>query len=154
MRPRDLSPLGQSRGVPKAGRDEEGGCARETVDRESGNLGPHPGRQPSVSSRRRLSWSWALGHLPPALVTGRSGFSPFTCEPPTRYLLSISSFLYFFLSFISFVSLFTIYLFIFIFERQNVSREGAERGRHRIRSRLQPPSCLQRARCGAQTHEL
>ena len=35
-----------------------------------------------------------------------------------------------------------------------MSGGGAERGRHRIWSRLQAPSCQHRARCLAQTHEL
>ena len=35
-----------------------------------------------------------------------------------------------------------------------MSRGGPERGRHRIRSRLQAPSCQRRARRGARTHEL
>ena len=33
------------------------------------------------------------------------------------------------------------------------SRGGAERGRHRIRSRLQAPSCQHRARCGTRTRK-
>ena len=36
-------------------------------------------------------------------------------------------------------------------ERQSMSRGGAERGRHRIRSRLQAPSCQHRARRRAWT---
>uniref|UniRef100_A0ABI7YAM3 Complex III assembly factor LYRM7 n=1 Tax=Felis catus TaxID=9685 RepID=A0ABI7YAM3_FELCA len=34
-------------------------------------------------------------------------------------------------------------------DRQSVSGGGAERGRHRIQSRLQVSSCQHRARCGA-----
>ena len=39
-------------------------------------------------------------------------------------------------------------------EGERMSRGGAERGRHRIQSRLQALGCQHRARCGAQTHEL
>ena len=39
-------------------------------------------------------------------------------------------------------------------ERERMSRGGAERGRHRIRSRLQALSCQHRARSGAWTHKL
>ena len=42
---------------------------------------------------------------------------------------------------------------IFVFERQSVSREGAERKGDRIRSRLQALSCQHRARHGARAHE-
>ena len=48
-------------------------------------------------------------------------------------------------------------IFIYFWERernQNVSRGEAERGRHRIWSRLQALSCLYRARCRARTHKL
>ena len=41
----------------------------------------------------------------------------------------------------------------FLRERQSVSGQGAERGRHRIWSRLQALSYQHRARCGTQTHE-
>ena len=45
---------------------------------------------------------------------------------------------------------------LFIFERESESKQGRgrERGRHRIWSRLQAPSCQHRAWCGAQTHKL
>ena len=46
-----------------------------------------------------------------------------------------------------------VYLFLRDRERQSTSRGEAERGRHRIRSRLQAPSCQHRAQCGARTHE-
>ena len=39
-------------------------------------------------------------------------------------------------------------------ERQSASRGGLDRGRHRIGSRLQAPSCHHRACCGAGTHKL
>ena len=39
-------------------------------------------------------------------------------------------------------------------DRQSMSGKGAERGRHRIQSRLQALSCQHRARRGARTHEL
>ena len=38
-------------------------------------------------------------------------------------------------------------------ERQSASSGGADRGRHRIGSGLQAPSCQPRAWCGAPTHE-
>ena len=45
------------------------------------------------------------------------------------------------------------YLFLRKRDRAWVGR-GRERGRHRIRSRLQALSCQHRAQCGARTHEL
>ena len=48
-------------------------------------------------------------------------------------------------------------MFMYFFERQRQSVSGGggrERGRHRIRSRLQAPSCWHRDRRGTQTHEL
>ena len=38
-------------------------------------------------------------------------------------------------------------------ERQSMSGGGAERGRHRIQSRLHAPSCQHRGQRGARTHE-
>ena len=38
-------------------------------------------------------------------------------------------------------------------ERQSMNRGGSERGRHRIRNRLQAPSCQHRARRRARTHQ-
>ena len=38
-------------------------------------------------------------------------------------------------------------------ERESMSRGGAERGQHRIQSRLQALSCQHRAQRGAQTHK-
>ena len=52
-----------------------------------------------------------------------------------------------------------VFFLMFIFDRERererarMSGGGAERGRHRIWSRLQAPSCQHRARCGAPTHE-
>ena len=43
--------------------------------------------------------------------------------------------------------------YLFLRERQGASREGAERWRHRIWSRLQALSCQHRARHGARTRE-
>ena len=43
------------------------------------------------------------------------------------------------------------FYYLFIFERQSTGR-GREKGRHRIRSRLQAPSCQHRAWCRARTH--
>ena len=48
---------------------------------------------------------------------------------------------------------FNVCLFLRERERQSVSRGGAERGRHRIGSRLQAPSFQYRARRGARTHK-
>ena len=45
-------------------------------------------------------------------------------------------------------------MFIYFWEIERVSRGGAERGRHRIQSRLQGPSCQYRAWCGARTHRV
>ena len=45
-------------------------------------------------------------------------------------------------------------MFIYFWERESTSEEGAERGRHRIPSRLQALSSWHRAWCGARTHEL
>ena len=45
-------------------------------------------------------------------------------------------------------------MFIFETETERKWGRGRERGRPRIRSRLQAPSCLHRARRGARTHEL
>ena len=45
------------------------------------------------------------------------------------------------------------FLFIFERERQSMSKGGAERGRHRIQSRLQALSCQHRAWHRAQTHQ-
>ena len=49
---------------------------------------------------------------------------------------------------------FNIYSFLRDRERQNMSREGAERGRHRIWNRLQALSHQHRAQRGARTHGL
>ena len=48
------------------------------------------------------------------------------------------------------------FIFMFILERwtEHEWGRGRERGRHRIWSRLQVPSCQHRAWCGAWTHEL
>ena len=43
--------------------------------------------------------------------------------------------------------------FIYYWERESMSRGGAERGRHGIRSRLQALNCQHRAWHGARTHE-
>ena len=43
---------------------------------------------------------------------------------------------------------------LFLRQRESMSREGAERGRHRIQSRLQALSCQHRAQHGAWTHRL
>ena len=43
-------------------------------------------------------------------------------------------------------------MFLLIFETEHEQGWGRERGRHRIRSRLQAPSCQHRARRGARTH--
>ena len=45
------------------------------------------------------------------------------------------------------------FLFLFLKERESMSGGRAERGRHRIRSRLQAPSCQHKAQCWAQIHE-
>ena len=47
------------------------------------------------------------------------------------------------------------YLFNFLRDRETECKlgRGRERGRHRIRSRLQALSCQHRAQCGAQTRE-
>ena len=45
-------------------------------------------------------------------------------------------------------------VYLLIFEIEHRLGRGRERGRHRIRSRLQAPSCQHRARRGARTHEL
>ena len=46
-------------------------------------------------------------------------------------------------------------MFIYFWERNRmqVGERGRERGRHRIRSRLQALSCQHRAQCGARTHK-
>ena len=38
-------------------------------------------------------------------------------------------------------------------EKDRLQTGEGQRERHRIRSRLQAPSCQHRARCGARTHE-
>ena len=48
---------------------------------------------------------------------------------------------------------FFLILLMFIFERECARGGRAERGRHRIPSRLQALSCQHRARCRAQTHK-
>ena len=45
-------------------------------------------------------------------------------------------------------------MFIYFWHREHEQARGRERGRHRIRSRLQALSCQHRARHEAQTHEL
>ena len=52
-----------------------------------------------------------------------------------------------------FVFNFLMPILIFLRERRSANKRGAERGRHRIRNRLQALSCQHRARCGARTHE-
>ena len=58
------------------------------------------------------------------------------------------------LSFVVFFFFFNVYVFL----RETMTEcewvRGRERGRYRMRSRLQAPSCQHRARCGAGTHEL
>ena len=49
---------------------------------------------------------------------------------------------------------FNVYLFLQDRERQSVSRGGAEKGKHRIQSRLQALSCQHRAQHRAGTHKL
>ena len=48
---------------------------------------------------------------------------------------------------------FLMFIYFWDRERQSASGRGAERGRHRIPSRLQAPSCQHRAWCRAWTHE-
>ena len=53
-----------------------------------------------------------------------------------------------------FLSFFFLMFYLFLRERHSMGRGGVERGRHRIRSRLQARSCQHRARRRARTHEL
>ena len=46
------------------------------------------------------------------------------------------------------------FLNVYLFERDRGSRGGAERGRHRIRSRLEASSCQHKAQHRARTHKL
>ena len=46
-----------------------------------------------------------------------------------------------------------IFTFIYFWEKEHKWGRGRERRRHRIRSRLQTPSCQHRAQQGAQTHK-
>ena len=62
-----------------------------------------------------------------------------------------------FWSYFLFLFLFTYFFniyFLRVRERQSTSRAGAERGRHRIGSRLQALSCQHRARHGARIHKV
>ena len=52
-----------------------------------------------------------------------------------------------------FLNFSNVYLFLRERKKQSTSRRGAERGRHRIWSRLLALSCQHRARCGARTHK-
>ena len=49
-------------------------------------------------------------------------------------------------------SFFFFNVYFSFWEREHERGMDRERGRHRIRSQLQAPSCQHRARCGAQTH--
>ena len=67
------------------------------------------------------------------------------------YFLFVSLFIYLFFKFLK--------MFYFIFERESTRSQAGQRGkrekgRHRIRSKLQALSCQHRAQCRAWTHEL
>ena len=76
-------------------------------------------------------------YLSPHMFTGQSSFFCELFYPLPMFLFSFRSFSFFFL--------FNVYLFLQRQERQSVSRGGAVRRRHRIRSRLKALSYQHRA---------
>ena len=97
----------------------------------------------------------------PSLESASDSVSPSLSAPPPLVLClflslktasaSQSKTLFFFI-----FNFLNVYLFIFERERESEYEQGRgrERGKHRIRSRLQAPSCQHRAWCRARTHKL
>ena len=129
-------------GRPGASEEDSGGH----------RLGPWWSR--GQQGRRTASNPVCLGYNPGAPARGLQGPAPGHPSPPSKKGHIPTPRLIFFL----FLLLLIFLIFIFIFERerdrQSVSGGRAERGRHRIGSRLQAPRCQHRARHGARTHEL
>ena len=102
---------------------------------------PIPGRlllKVRLSGAQALGWRWWTG-----VSLGCKSASSCGRKCKKFFLMFIYSFFFF-----------NVYVFIFLRQRESMNRGGSERGRHRIPSRLQAPSCQHRARRGARTHEL
>ena len=65
--------------------------------------------------------------------------------PPCLWIMNMLSYFILFFNFLTFI-------YFWDRERQSMNGGGSERGRHRIRNRLQALSCQPRARRGARTH--
>ena len=121
-------------------------------ERETQNPKQAPGPELSTQSPTRGSNSWAVRSWPEL----KSDTQP--TEPPRRprklFFKCMLEDRGKSLTSMSISSINCGLVFIFERERQSMSSGRAERGRHRIESRLQALSHQHRAQCGARTHEL
>ena len=100
--------------------------------------------RPQALSCQHRAWCGAQTHEPWDHDLSRNQTLNWLSHPGTPSFHVFSS---------AFIYLFNVYLFLRETETECKSVRGRERGRHRIRSRLQAPSYQHRAWCGAWTHD-